>query len=186
MLIGFIGSHGTGKTTAAKEYTKMAGGLPLLSSSREVHGAGLPINKEATRLTQLMITVARANQAHAYGNHQGLYVADRTPLDSYAYTHYQIDNVWNGDADLDRLYLDQTHALVHAAMEKYDKLFFFPVYWSAKGDSARIEDDVYQRIISDRIVSLLNHGAYRYETMPNVSPVERAHFIQATVSPAMV
>jgi AAA domain len=187
MLIGFIGSHGTGKTTTAKEYAAMAGSTALLSSSREVHGAGLPINKEATRLTQLMITVARANQAHTYGGLPGGdYVADRTPLDSYAYTHYQIDNVWKPDPELDSLYIRQTHSLVTAAMEQYDHLFFFPVYWSAKGDDARIEDDVYQAVISDRIISLLNLGAWRYTTVPNVSPLERAHFIQATVAPAMV
>lgn len=181
MIIGFMGSHGTGKTSAAQAYAEISGAVPLLSSSREVHGAGLPINKEATRLTQLMITVARANQAYRYADKPTTFVADRTPLDSYAYTEYQSTYIWEGERDLDKLYLEQTLDLVESSMKQYDKLFYFPIYWPATSDDARIEDNAYQKIIDDRIYHKAYELGLKMETIPNVAPMERAHFIQATM-----
>jgi len=71
-------------------------------------------------------------------------------------------------------------------MKRYDHLFYFPVYWEATADEARKAGGTYQKIIDDRISSMIFKRAYDVTTVPNVSIVERAHFIQATLSPVMV
>ena len=180
MLIGFIGSHGTGKTTTAKVVADLMNGQPLLSSSREVNSTGLPINKEATRLTQLMITVARANQAHTYGNMPGVWVADRTAFDSVAYTRYQMDNVWDYDKDLDNIYWTYTMNLALGSLKEYDKIFYFPPLPNLEDDGTRLPDREYQMIIDDRIKSLNAQIGIGAIEVPEGSIVERAHFIQAT------
>ena len=180
MLIGFVGSHGTGKTTTAKVVADLMDGTPLLSSSREVHDSGLPINKEATRLTQLMITVARANQAHLYSKYdREVFVADRTPFDSIAYTQYQIDNVWDREPDLDRLYYDYSYDLARNSLGCYDKIFYFPPLSDIEDDGTRLADKEYQMIIDDRIKSLLYRLGVGEIAVPDGSVLERAHFIQA-------
>lgn len=181
MIIGFIGSHGTGKTSTAQAYSEISGSVALLSSSREIHNAGLPINQEATMLTQLMITVARANQAYSYADRETNFVADRTPLDSYAYTSYQIDYIWNENDDLRKIYLQQTAELVESSMKKYSHLFYFPIYWPVTKDDARKDDLAYQNVIDDRIVTYMYSLGVKPIVVPNVSPVERAHFIQASL-----
>ena len=186
MLIGFIGSHGTGKTTTANVVAAMMKGEALTSSSREVNSSGLPINKDATRLTQLMITVARANQAHLYGGRAGIYVADRTAFDSVAYTRYQMDNVWDQDPDLDSLYWNYSMDLALGSLKEYDKLFYFPPLEGLEDDGVRLGDRDYQMIIDDRIRSMLRQVGVGEIQVPDGSVLERAHFIQATVSPIMV
>jgi len=179
MLIGFIGSHGTGKTTTAKVVASLMDGKPLLSSSREVNASGLPINKEATRLTQLMITVARANQAHTYGSRPGLWVADRTPFDSVAYTRYQMDNVWDHDAALDMIYWNYSMDLALGSLKEYDRLFYFPPLPVLEDDGVRLGDRDYQMIIDDRLRSLLRQIGVGEINVPDGTVLERAHFIQA-------
>jgi ABC-type oligopeptide transport system ATPase subunit len=179
MLIGFVGSHGTGKTTTAKVVAALMDGKALLSSSREVNASGLPINKEATRLTQLMITVARSNQAHTYSQRQGLFVADRTPFDSIAYTQYQMDNIWDRDPALDKIYWDYSMELAMNSLSRYEKIFYFPPLPNLEDDGTRLAEKEYQAIIDDRIKSLLYRiGAGEIE-IPEGSVLERAHFIQA-------
>jgi hypothetical protein len=179
MLIGFVGSHGTGKTSTAKVVAALMDGKPLLSSSREVNASGLPINKDATRLTQLMITVARANQAHTYSKLPGFYVADRTPFDSIAYTRYQMDNVWDREQALDNIYWDYSMDLAVNSLSQYHKIFYFPPLHFVEDDGVRLGDRDYQMIIDDRIRSTLRQIGVGEIPVPDGTVLERAHFIQA-------
>lgn len=170
MIIGFFGSHGTGKTTTADLIADKMGCTQLTSKSREV-GEFLPINTEATHLSQLLITAGRANQAMHYSGTPGVYVADRTPLDSLAYTAYQADNVWTDTPDI---YLNESKNLVKNTMWRYTALFYFPVTFPPEDDGVRYSDVNYQDSIDYYIRSLADELGFFYQTVPDGTAEERA------------
>jgi len=185
MYIGFIGSHGTGKTTTAEELSSMMD-IPFLgSTARTASAYGLEVNQEATMMSQLLVTVSRANQVLGGFDSKDL-ITDRTALDSYAYTTYQADYVWPSDSSM-RWYIDQSWRLVQNAMKKYDSLFFFPILWAPKEDGLRKTDLKYQAAIDDRLRMFIRESTLNnIVVMPPGTPTERAHFIQASVLPVMV
>jgi hypothetical protein len=182
MFIGFTGSHGTGKTTTAEALEKISGWSFMGSTARTAAATGLPVNKDATELSQLLVTVSRANQVLSYDVSRTI-VTDRTPLDSYAYTTYQAENMWTkDDSDLSMFwYLEQSKTLVRHSMQRYEKVFYFPVLWGPEDDGLRIQDVSYQRSIDERIRLLLQDMDIEYVKMPDGTPEERAFFIKAVL-----
>lgn len=184
MLIGFMGSHGTGKTSTAHELSSITRIHFLGSTARVADQIGLAVNQEADYLSQLLVTVSRANQVLRAKER---IITDRTPLDSLAYTTYQIDYMWKERPDYLGWYLRESRSLVEAAMERYTHLFYFPICWESEEDGLRKADPDYQRAIDDRILVLIREMNLPVVTMPNVSASERAYMIkQAVVTSTMV
>lgn len=173
MIIGFFGSHGTGKTTTAEIIAEKTGCNLLLSKSREV-GDFWPINREATETSQLLITAARANQALHYSRAPGLFLADRTPLDSLAYSTYQSDNVW---VDTPDIYMNESFNLVKNTMRNYTALIYFPVLFDPKEDGVRDGDINYQDAIDYYIRDFADQLGIYYQTAPDGTAEERADAI---------
>jgi predicted ATPase len=170
VIIGFFGSHGTGKTTTADIVSEKTGCTALTSKSRDV-GEVMPINREASHLSQLLITTARGNQAMHYSGTPGLHVADRTPLDSLAYTQYQIDNIWPETHDI---YINESKNLVRNTMWRYTALFYFPVTFHPEEDGTRDGDVNYQDAIDYYIRDFADELGFFYHTVPNGTAEERA------------
>jgi hypothetical protein len=185
MLIGFIGSHGTGKTTTAEALSDITR-MPMLgSTARTANAMGLPVNDKASMLSQLLVTISRANQVLESRYIAAAAVTDRTPLDSYAYTTYQVDHVWD-QADYMQWYLDQSRQLVTYAMKQYTYLFYFPILWEPENDGVRLVDVDYQKTIDDRLIVLIRELGLNVTEMPDATPLERAHMIKHMVTPVMV
>ena len=147
MIIGFFGSHGTGKTTTAELVAKKVGGTLLASKARQV-GESYPINREASPLSQFLITAGRANQALTFSRDPGWWIADRTPLDSLAYTTYQADNVWQ---ETPEIYLEESLRLVENTMRYYTALVYFPPTFAPEEDGVREGSLNYQQDVDDYI-----------------------------------
>lgn len=90
-LIGFSGTHGTGKTTASmvraaalktENPTKRIG---LLTETAET--CPLPINEKGTESSQLWIFTAHIAREIELAARCDLVVCDRTPVDAIAYTY---------------------------------------------------------------------------------------------------
>ena len=91
--VGFTGTHGTGKTTAAyalaTELKKMGYDVDIITEAARSHPAHLPINENTTTASQKWI-FAEMLRRELESNAQ-ISIGDRTLLDVFAYT-YRIDN----------------------------------------------------------------------------------------------
>jgi len=147
MRIGFTGAHGTGKTKTA-EAMKASGKFDDYyfppSSARLLFGSG--INTSATPLNQIMITMDRANNIASHEN----VISDRTAIDSWAYTEYQMMTVWLPH-EVPIGYASITNQYVDRAMRDIDVLVYFPIYWPIELDGIRLPDTNYQKSIDDLI-----------------------------------
>jgi len=149
MRIGFVGSHGSGKTSLAKHlmesYAEFKNFVYVPSSARRLERF-VPINKEATPSSQLYITASRiADEEELSGSGRSSILSDRTPLDSLAYTHYQNEKVWAGK---EKALMHTSELLVRRAMRDYDEIVYFPVYWEPKDDGVSLADADYQKEIA--------------------------------------
>jgi deoxyadenosine/deoxycytidine kinase len=152
--IGFTGAHGTGKTTLA-EALRATGKFDDWyfppSSARLLFGDG--INTDATPLSQILITMDRTNNIAGYDN----VITDRTAIDSWAYTEYQMITVWAPN-EVPTGYAAITNQYVDRAMNEIDLLVYFPAYWPPEGDGIRLTDPNYQLNIDD----LIQKGMQRF------------------------
>jgi hypothetical protein len=147
MRIGFTGAHGTGKTMTAdalRATGKFNDYYFPPSSARLLFGDG--INTDATPLNQILITMDRTNNIANYEN----VITDRTAIDSWAYTEYQMITIWAPD-EVPLGYASITNQYVDRAMNDIDLLVYFPPYWSPRADGIRRTDRKYQRDIDDLI-----------------------------------
>jgi len=181
MKIGFFGSQGTGKTTtmnAFKSNPSFRHYSTITSRAREASKSGLPLNTDATPLSQLLVTVSRCNEDINAGHCN--VISDRTPLDSLAYTLYSVENKWSDYYE--QFYIDTSWNLVSACMSKYDALFYFPVYWSPKSDGVRSSDKTYQEDIDKIIRRAATSMGITSFTMPNDSVEKRVEFIRSQIN----
>ena len=118
MKIAFTGTHGTGKTTAVyelalqlkKEYPDKSVGIVLETARR----CPLPINKNATRKSQLWIFT---NQVQLEIEHQidyDIVICDRSIFDVIAYTRL---------GDYNEL-ADSLEKVAYQYMDSYDEIIF--------------------------------------------------------------
>jgi deoxyadenosine/deoxycytidine kinase len=148
MRIGFVGPHGSGKTSLAKylvdEVPEFSKFIFVPSSARRLENK-VPINKEATPYSQLLITASRiADEEDLSGSGRSSLLCDRTPLDSLAYTHYQNQHVWKSQYTE---MLKTSELLVRRAMRDYDLVVYFPAYWPPENDGTRLDDVEYQKMV---------------------------------------
>lgn len=94
LKVGFLGTHGTGKTTAAyalaTELKKRGYDVDIITEAARSHPAHLPINENTTTASQKWI-FAEMLRRELESNAQ-ISICDRTLLDVFAYT-YRVDNV---------------------------------------------------------------------------------------------
>lgn len=176
MRIGFTGAQGTGKTMVSQALKKrpefQAYYFPP-SSARLLVTAG--INKDASPLSQFLITVDRVMTIAAYPD----VVTDRTAIDSWAYTEYQLMHSWTPD-EVPTGYAAITNQYVDLAMLQIDHLFYFPPYWPPVGDGYRSAERRYQLDIDD----LIRHGIRKFYpgqreciTMPEATVADRVEMV---------
>ena len=89
--IGLIGASGTGKTTLAKEITRVTGVPFIQSQARAVHKSlGIDVNKspcyELAMEAQKKILEVSEQQ---YKSIEGIFISDRTPIDFASYAMAQ-------------------------------------------------------------------------------------------------
>lgn len=150
--IGFVGTHGTGKTTSVYEMAtalKKVAGLPNVGILVETaRGCPYPINRETGVLSQEWLTINQTLSEHNMARSSPILVCDRTVLDAMAYTLY---------AGLDKLY----HALLPYARhhaKSYRMLFLKPAEGNSfhADDGFRDQDEEFRsgidRIMVDRII----------------------------------
>lgn len=148
MRIGFTGSQGVGKTTVSelmRADQRFDDYFFPVSSARLLISSG--INTEATPLNQLLIMLHRVNNIQASPN----VVSDRTAIDSWAYSQYQSEHVWNKD-EVPPGYEEITRRFVELAMRDIDLLVYFPVFWLPEYDGVRSPVLNYQTEIDKYII----------------------------------
>lgn len=180
MKIGFFGAHGTGKTAlveAMREDQYFQHFSVIKSSSRAAREAGRPINQEANRLDQLLITLSRCIADLQTPGHV---MSDRTPLDSVAYSLYQEANCWPEDP-VEEYYWETTLSLVKTVMPLYDRLYYFPIYWRPVADGVRLSDPAYQQRIDDYMRKVAKDLKVKFETVPDLSIAGRLGWIKAQI-----
>lgn len=157
MKVGFIGSQGTGKTSVAEAFVKDKDAIDrnwkfVPSTARLAMKEGYKLNRDADELGQLLTTVSRIVTEFRTEDEVTSVVCDRTPLDSLAYTAYQMNHVWD---DGNSYYWKVTEGLVEKHMKEYDKLFYFPVYWPPVADGDRDDSVEYQKQIDTYILAFM-------------------------------
>lgn len=180
MKIGFFGAQGTGKTVLIEKMMGdpyFASYKNIVSRSRVANDAGLPINQEATRLSQLLVTTSRVA---ADLNTPGSVMSDRTPIDSLAYSLYQQLYVWDEDP-MDEFYWKTSFEIVAPAMAMYDHLFYFPVYWAPVYDGVRKTDPQYQKEMDSLMKKIADDMEVNYHTMPELTIDGRLGWLKATL-----
>lgn len=183
MRIGFTGAQGTGKTTLLRAVEENDMGYAVVpSTAREALKAGYKLNREADPLSQLVTTVSRvALEDNLYRLH-GKTIGDRTPLDSLAYTAYQMALVWPSQMHVPGYYWNISEQLVVEHMHKYDHIFYFPPYFAPKRDGVRDGDVQYQNSIDEIIKRFLNMHDIRYHTIPDTNTQQRLSFLTKAVN----
>jgi hypothetical protein len=179
--IGMTGAHGTGKTSMAQAMINSPAFKDFVlvpSTARQINSYGLPINREATELSQILVPILRMVDEHeTTTNPQNtLYkhgiISDRTPLDSLAYTFYHNEYVWeNGD-----LVENVARRLTEMHMKTYHFVLYFPIYWEMEEDGVRDPDESYRVKIDDYIIQCLEMLNVPYLTVPDVNADDRVEW----------
>ena len=172
MRVGFIGAHGTGKTSLSKELLRreyFSDYIFVPSSSRNL-SKRLGTSTKASIQDQLAITLSRITDEEVYSqNGRRNILSERTPLDSLAYTTYQAKNVWGPDSD----WVEEVSAgAVQRAMRDYDVLCYFPTYWPVEDDGLRELDADYQKMIGVYCTMWFNRFGIKPYIMQN-EPVDK-------------
>lgn len=126
-LIGFCGAGGTGKTTTAKALCA-ATGLPFIPSRSRVVFERWELQKEEDQY-RLTVHDQMTLQRDIFQARLGLEaspefthgVADRTLADQLAYT------MLRGSPNIEQAYFDRHFDEVCASLQRYTRIFYFPL-----------------------------------------------------------
>jgi len=176
--IGFTGAQGTGKTSLLKRIDKADMGYTTVpSTARLAHAAGYKLNREADPISQLITTVSRVSIEDKIYRATRQIISDRTPIDSLAYTSYQMLRHWKMDEEEMEFYWGVSEELVFEHMLKYDYVFYFPIYFPPKNDGVRDGDADYQKDIDVLIKMFLKKSNTPFATIPKGTTDERFSFL---------
>lgn len=183
MIVCLTGAQGTGKTTMFNEIRngkllddRFNFSIGYVDSiAREALANGYDINREATRESQLVTTVARVNAIRTEASRHGMVMSERSPIDHLAYTKYMIDNVW-GWTPSTSYYWKSSSDLVAQAV--YDQITYylyphFPPAW----DGTRDTSVKYQLEINDNILSVASDLGVQLREVPIANPYPRAQWL---------
>jgi thymidylate kinase len=143
LKIGFTGTHGTGKTTAAltlaAQLKKEGYDVQVLSNTARSAPPHLPINEKATKESQLWIFSKMLKQE--LESKAQIIVCDRTLLDVLAYT--------KNACDITAKHLE---TFVHKYMTTYSAIFYmYPREAYLKDDGRRSVNLAFQKKIEEII-----------------------------------
>lgn len=145
MRIGITGSHGTGKTTLAKELGDSLrwNHLPLIEERARIFAdKGLAMNQHASFDTQLLMLLDQTGEENAHSFVNG-FISDRILVDYLVYSQL-LHNPPTKHT------LKCTEELVGKLLvDRYDAIFFLPICFDLKGDNLRPNDRVYQTEVED-------------------------------------
>lgn len=176
MKIAFTGAQCTGKSTQIrllKDYHVVE------SASRFVAKEGIPVNREGTLASQVVITGRQELDMHRTIDLPNV-AWERTHIDSYAYaTVSKLGPAKNS-------YLDVLEQLARKQFENYFELvFFFPSYDLTKfldvEDGTRDCEETYREYINDAIIDMLEWLQIPFKVVPEGSINERHLFIEEQI-----
>lgn len=161
MKIAFVGSHGTGKSTAVFE---KATELKIQYPSKDIgifvenaRKSPFPINKNTSVLSQLWIFTNQIQEEIVLGQQHDILVCDRSIFDAIAYTFWINEELASAMVELGKYYA-----------YTYDKVYFktiknndYLVY-----DGIRESSDIeYRQYIEDKLVEILKTVELKYEML---------------------
>lgn len=141
MKIAITGSFGTGKTTLANHVAEAKGFTLLPEVARVMAEEGYKLDKEITAEIEHEMFLRQV----ALECHQGPYISDRCLVDLLAYSAVLFEN------DFELLWTI-SRALRDA---KYDVIIYLEPEFPIENDGVRSTDGEFQKIIDDRIKSIL-------------------------------
>ena len=133
MRVAFTGSHGTGKSTAAKHLGANHGYTVIDNVSREAAKKGVRLGAKATFLDELALTSTLV-QSH-YCRDVNI-VQARTLIDKLAYTQCN-PNI--SEVERNELVRVFTRAAYYES-STYDLLIYFPIAWPLEEDGVRPDE----------------------------------------------
>lgn len=185
MRIGFAGSQGTGKSTLV-EMAQADGSLGeivrTISPARTALSLGLSVNRDAGPFDQAMVMIANINKEYIVDVNANLIVSERTPIDSLAYTFYQLKEVWKDmDPIFAQWYWNQLLVLGLSNIV-YDEVFYFPAYFAPVEDGVRDGDREYQLDIDLIIKRIIDENNIDVHIVPDASKEERLQWFKEAVN----
>jgi hypothetical protein len=159
MKIYLCGAQGTGKTTILNElrqFSLFKDFKFLTEVSRNLNlQHNIPINKESTNETQLLI----------YNKYLELFllnddfISDRSLIDVLSYTNYFYKTL----DKIDRWVIEIQNEIFNNLKNKIDGIYFyFPIEFEVKKDKHRSDDSIYQAKIDNNILSYLSYYQIPY------------------------
>ena len=157
--IAIVGSFSTGKTTLAEAVAEPLE-LPLLPEvAREVASMGFKLDKDATPEVETLIFL---RQLYNEMTHED-FVGDRSLLDVMAYAGWVLDNKERSTYSV--LWDSCEEIAEHNLRSQYTHVFYLPIEFPIVPDGLRPLDTGFQKEIDERMVSLLERHAVRYQTL---------------------
>ena len=146
MRIAITGAHGVGKSTLAAQLTEVLGLPELPTPGRTLAARGLPVNEEATVVSQLVAWLLQ----YRLERESAAWVASRTLIDVWAYT---VQAAARRDLNPveEALMQELAQATPLAIMGTYDELIYVPPRISLIADDVRPSDEVFQRTTDEAI-----------------------------------
>jgi hypothetical protein len=156
-----------------------------ISPARMALSLGLDVNRSADPFSQAMTMIANINKEYMVDPAADIVISERTPIDSLAYTFYQLREVWKHlDVDFAEWYWNQLLILGTGSMDIYDHIFYFPAYFAPVGDGVRDNDREYQLDIDLLIKKLLDENDLEVHIVPDVDSEHRLEWFKEIMQDA--
>lgn len=140
MRIAFTGAQGTGKSTLADAVAAHYDLAILPTPGRTMLARGLPINTEATVVSQ---TLAWLLQLELEAS-QTMWIATRSLIDVWAYGALAAHRA--EQSELEMALFNQLSTTTEALLPmRYDALFYLPPRIPLRADEARLADEEFQK-----------------------------------------
>jgi deoxyadenosine/deoxycytidine kinase len=182
MKIAIAGSHGTGKSSLAKELTKQIKGQYIYDTVREevVLRKIFPINEDTPPEGQNWLVM---RQWELERNTPQPWVADKNLFDYLVY----------GEIVLEKQKSEKAKKILETIKEivkdnaKYDFIFYLPIEFPMELDGARSENLDFQKEVDRRYKKLLDDLKIKYITLPSFinESVDKEEAIQKRVDLAL-